>query len=338
MLHRGSVRYFTKAILICFFLSAVLPSQLLAHSGHEHENKLQISLPDVLAKVNQDEIKSDVIARELGKSIENYTKRGMPLTAEQEKSAAQKLLQDEIGRVLLTQKAKALGLEASEDVVEKKLSEVKQSFRSEAIFEHKLKDEGLTLERYRKELKVDLSMEALIKKDIEPNIETSPEEIKTYYEKHVSQTQTPEMLRASVILIKLPQDASAKSEKLAEEKINSIREQIVGGADFAALAKRFSQDSLAHKGGDLGYFTKEQMFPAFGSRAFQMKVGEVSEVFKTGHGLHLLKVTDRKPGGTPSLEQETENIRKVLIKKKSKTATLDYIEELKKQADIKVYF
>ncbi|MEE9259178.1 MAG: peptidylprolyl isomerase [Nitrospinaceae bacterium] len=319
-------------------LAAALASNAWAHSEHKQENKPQISLPEVLASVNGADIPKTAVLRQLERAIGNYKKKGMPLTADQEKSAAKKLLQDEIGRVLLLQKAKEIGAEVSDNELEKKLDEVKSRFKSDAVFEHKLSDQGMTLDQYRSELKVDLTMDKVIKQEIEPGIQIGPEEIKAYYEKNKDKFMAPDKVRAGVILIKVPRDATPRGIKRGREKLESIREQILNGADFAALAKRFSQDSLASKGGDLGFFSKQQMFGAFSSRAFEMEVGEVSEVFQTGHGLHLLKVTDKKSGGASPLEQVKGKIRKTLAGQKIKQATRDYIEGLKKKVDIKTYF
>ena len=120
--------------------------------------------------------------------------------------------------------------------------------------------------------------------------------------------------------------------------MKSILDQIKAGTEFSGLAKKFSQDSLASKGGDLGFFEKKKMFPPFSERAFSMEVGEVSGIFKTKHGLHILKVTGKKPGVNRSFENEKENIRKTLMERKSSQATRAYVQNLKKQADLKTYF
>jgi len=67
-------------------------------------------------------------------------------------------------------------------------------------------------------------------------------------------------------------------------------------------------------------------------------VGGVSEIFKTKHGLHILKVTDKKPGVDRPFENEKESIRKTLLEKKSAQTTRAYVQTLKKQADLKTYF
>ena len=88
----------------------------------------------------------------------------------------------------------------------------------------------------------------------------------------------------------------------------------------------------------MGFFTKDRMFGPFSKLAFKLEVGEVSEIFRTKHGYQILKVTDKKIGKEGTLESEKENIRKLLIDRAIKTKSHPYLEALRKQADIKIYF
>ena len=323
-------------ILLGLFVSAN-PAKVWAHSGHKHD-ALKIKLPKVVAQVNGVDISGDTISRELKKAVQQYKKRGMPLNASQEKSAAKKLIDDEIGRTLLVLKAQDSGINITKDMLEKRLKEVQAKFRSDAVFEHKLADRGMTLDQYRAELETDLYMDQIIKKEIEPKIKIPENETRDYYEKNKNKFASQEKVRASIILLKFNPSQGKAGEQKALKKFESILDQIRNGADFAAMAKRFSEDSLASKGGDLGFFTKKQMLPAFSNRAFKMKAGEVSDIFRTGHGFHILKVTDKKPAEASPFEAEKEKIKNFLIQKKVSQATRDYIEVLKKQAKIKTYF
>ena len=323
--------------LVSAYVLIFIATSAFAHSGHTHEEKLRIALPDVVAKVNGEDLRNEDIVRELKQALTNYKKRGMPLTADQEKSAAKKLIDNEIGRALLLQKGKGIGAHVTNEMLERKLRQIKSSFKSDAVFEHELKDRKMTIEQYRKELKIDLQMQQVIEREIAPSIKISEDEIKAYYEKMKDRFRMGPQARASVILIKAKR-GNAESEKSAQKKIENILHQINNGADFGELATKFSQDSLASKGGDLGYFTKNQMFGAFSTRAFDMKVGDVSEAFKTGLGFHLLKLTDLKAGETISLDKAREQIDKTLRATKIGSATRSYVETLKEKADIKMYF
>ena len=77
------------------------------------------------------------------------------------------------------------------------------------------------------------------------------------------------------------------------------------------------------------YAIRSYYVPAFSEQAFSLKVGEVSDPFKTAHGIHLLKVTDRTPGGTRSYEDVRDSIRETLVKKRLGQATQDYVKALR---------
>ena len=332
----------TRFIPLIFFLLFSIfftnsTSLVWAHSGHKHD-ELKIKLPKVVARVNDHDINGDVIFRELKKAAVHYKKRGMPLTADQEKSAAKTLIDDEIGRILLVLKAKAVGIKVSEKMLLEKLRKIKAKFKSDSIFEHRLSDRGMTVNQYKQELEIDMYMDQLIKKEIEPKIKITEKDSQAYYDKNKSKFETQEKVRASIMLLRFNPKEGKAGEQAVLKKFESILKQVKNGADFGALAQQHSQDSLASKGGDLGFFTQKQMLPAFSSRAFKMKVGEVSEIFRTGHGFHVIKVTDRKPGNLSSFATEKEKIQKFLANKKISQATRDYIENLRKEAEIKTYF
>jgi len=103
-------------------------------------------------------------------------------------------------------------------------------------------------------------------------------------------------VRASHILVKLAPDALPKDTIEAYNKIVKIREEILKGGDFGALAKAKSDDpSAKENSGDLGYFTALQMVYPFESAAFNTKVGEISQPVRTRFGYHIIKVTDSRP-------------------------------------------
>jgi parvulin-like peptidyl-prolyl isomerase len=323
--------------LFYFFISASVVTFAVAHSGHTHEEKLRISLPDVVAKVNDQDILSNDILKNLRKALKNYKDRGIPLSIEEEKISAKKLIQDQIGQALLLQKGKELGVNITDSILAKQIKKIKSSYKSDAIFEHELKNQKVTFEQFKKDLKVDLVMQHVIDREIKPNIKINDKEIESFYEKNKDKFITAKKARASVILIKAKQ-GDTKAAKSARQKIESILEGITNGSSFSEMAIKHSEDSLAPKGGDLGYFAKNQIFGAFSERAFNMKMNEVSPIFKTGLGLHLLKLTDLKKGKTMALDEAKTKIENILRKKKVGNATRNYVESLKQKSKIKMYF
>ncbi len=104
-----------------------------------------------------------------------------------------------------------------------------------------------------------------------------------------------EEVKASHILITVPQDAPPEDTLKAYNQMLEIRQKAVGGQDFTALAREYSQDPSAKtNGGDLGYFTALQMVYPFEKAAYQTPKGSISPLIRTRFGYHILKVTDRR--------------------------------------------
>jgi peptidyl-prolyl cis-trans isomerase D len=143
------------------------------------------------------------------------------------------------------------------------------------------------------------------------DVEISDAQIEAYYNERIEQYRTPEQVKASHILIK--SDGRTDEEALA--KITKIRAEIEAGLDFAEAAKKYSEDaSNAPRGGDLGYFRRRQMVPAFDEAAFTMEIGELSAPIKTQFGYHLIKKIDYKPEVLRPLSEVSAAIRGNLVR------------------------
>jgi peptidyl-prolyl cis-trans isomerase D len=127
-----------------------------------------------------------------------------------------------------------------------------------------------------------------------------PADIERVYNERISEYTTPEQVRASHILLKTEGKDEAAVRAQAEELLKKAR----GGADFAALAKQWSEDEgSAPNGGDLDYFGRGRMVPEFDTAVFSMEPGQISEPVKTSFGFHIIKLVDKKVGTTRSLEE-----------------------------------
>jgi peptidyl-prolyl cis-trans isomerase C len=115
-----------------------------------------------------------------------------------------------------------------------------------------------------------------------------------------------------------------------EDEAKAILAQLKGGADFAALAKEKSKDPGAAEGGDLGYFTKEQMVPEFAEVAFKLDKGQLSDPVKTQFGWHIIKVEDKRVKPTPAFEQVKPQIENYVAHR----AQAELVEKLRKSATV----
>ena len=168
------------------------------------------------------------------------------------------LIQDE----LIKQEADKANIVISDADVDTEVANIKKRFPTEADFESALQQSGMTLD----DLKKQTPMQLRIRKILEPQAKVTDKDVEDYFNQNKAQYDTPEEVKASHILVATKEEADA------------IIKQLDGGADFAALAKEKSTDTGSKdNGGDLGFFGKGAMDPAFEKAAFALKVGETTK-------------------------------------------------------------
>lgn len=147
--------------------------------------------------------------------------------------------------------------------------------------------------------------------ELRRQIEIPDAELRAYYDEHPDEFKRPERLRARHILVKVTPDRPAAQ---AEARIRQIKARIEGGEDFAAVAREASEDEgSAAQGGDLGYFGRGQMVPAFETAAFGAEVGKLVGPVQSDFGFHLIEVLDRQAGGQIPFEEAQVRIRGRLL-------------------------
>ena len=136
-------------------------------------------------------------------------------------------------------------------------------------------------------------------------IAVTPADVERAYNGSIEQYTTPEQLRASHILLK----TDGKDDPAVKAKAEDVLKQAKSGADFAALAKKYSQDDAnAKNGGDLDFFGRGRMVPEFDTAAFALEPGQVSDLVKTEYGYHIIKLTDKKAGSTRKIDEVRQEL------------------------------
>lgn len=156
------------------------------------------------------------------------------------------------------------------------------------------------------------------------SVEVSDAEIEKYYNENKDRFTVEEQVEASHILV--------EDEETAKEILNKLN----NGSDFAELAKEYSLDGSASRGGNLGFFPRGRMVKPFEEAAFALQVGEISEPVKTDFGYHIIKVTDRQEAKTLSLEESKEDIRSTLLYQKQMETLRTYLMELRENAEVEI--
>jgi peptidyl-prolyl cis-trans isomerase C len=147
---------------------------------------------------------------------------------------------------------------------------------------------------------------------------TTDENMKKVYEDAAKQISGEQEVHARHILVE------------TEDQAKKIEDELKKGADFAELAKKESKDPGASDGGDLGFFTKDQMVPEFSAVAFTLEPGKISDPVKTQFGWHVIKVEEKRARKAPDFEQVKPQIETYVVRK----AQADYVAKLRTAAKV----
>ena len=220
--------------------------------------------------------------------------------------------------------------------VEFKMAQNKSKFASTAEFEAALQASGITEKDLTEISRKDIVISNYIETKIVPSITVTDEEAKKFYDENKAQLGEEPQVRASHILIGVDAAATPEEKAKAKEKAVGILKEIKEGKDFAAAAKSDSTCPSKDQGGDLGFFGKGQMVPAFEQAAFSMKPGEISDVVETQFGYHIIKLTDKKDAEPPKFDEIKEKITVFLKGQKTQKAVFDYVTKLRTESKVEI--
>ena len=157
------------------------------------------------------------------------------------------------------------------------------------------------------------------------------EAMRSVYDEAVKQMADEQEVHARHILFRVADANDQNASKAAEEKAKAALARIKKGEDFATVAKALTDDPPGKQdGGDLGYFTKDQMVPEFSEVAFKLDKGQVSEPIKTAFGWHIVKIEDKRKRAAPEFDQVKDQIETFVTRK----AQIDLLNKLRAEAKI----
>jgi parvulin-like peptidyl-prolyl isomerase len=308
-----------KRIILCAFVFLALVA-----AGCGGESTASLGTEDV-AVVGSKGITKEQFQSLMGQAQKSYEaqKRKFPkpgsVEYEQLKGQAVTFL---VQRAEFEQEAEKLGVEITDEKVDKRIEQLKKQFYggSDERFQKTLKQQGLTNEEARQQIRAQLISDELFKK-VTGDIKVSDAEIKSYYDSHKSQYGQAESRDVRHILVNPNQKALA----------DSLYQQLKNGANFAALAKKYSKDpGSAAQGGKLTV-SKGATVPEFDKTAFALKKGEISQPVKTQYGYHIIQaLSDVKPAATTPLAKVKASIRQQLEQKQKNDKMTKWVEDTKK--------
>lgn len=278
---------------------------------------------DAIAVVGDDEIAKQEFDALLGQAKRSYTqqkrpfpKAGTPEYNTLKNQAVQFLVQ----RSQFEQKAEELDVEVTDKETTARLEQIKKQYfgGDQKRFQQQLKQQGLTEEQVQRDVRAQLVQEELFKK-VTDEVKVTDPDIQKYYTQNKEQYGQPATRDVRHILV--------KDRKLADR----IYAQLQGGASFAALAKKHSEDPGSKAQGGKLTIAKGQTVQPFDQTAFLLGKGKISKPLKTQYGWHIIEpLSAVKPPKTTPLKQVKESIRQQLLQTKRNEAMTKWVEDTKK--------
>jgi peptidyl-prolyl cis-trans isomerase C len=308
-----------------------------------------VSGPDIAVNINGVDILESEIEKLVKPQLEMIAKQSAqmpPKFAEQyAKQLREQFIEQTIRRILLDEKVKQANIVITDEQVMSTIEEIAAGQReplSLEEFKKKLAEYGQSFDNVKEDMRKGLARNQFMEAQWAGKINVTEEDAQKYYQENTKQFETPEQVRASHILIKPeftdpnvdPNADPNEAKAVARTKTEDLLKQLKDGADFAELAKTHSNCPSAPQGGDLGFFPKGQTTPAFENAAFELEIGQISEIVETEYGYHIIKVAEHKDASTTSFDQAKDDIIKQLTQTKQSELAQEYIESLRAGANI----
>jgi peptidyl-prolyl cis-trans isomerase C len=278
----------------------------------------------------------DVTQAELNQFAEQSGFGELSESDPQYEAAVQQIMPQLVGIEIAKAYAEEHNMTASDKEVDQEISKIKEQVGEQArssgqdlsdqkAYEQALEQNNITEEELREDIRENLPVQKVQEK-VTGDAEPSDEEIQKFYEENKeAQFTTPEQRCARHILFNKDQ----------EQKAEDVKKELEGGADFAELAKEYSQDpGSAEKGGDLGCLGKGETVPEFEEATFGAEQGEIVGPVQTQFGFHIIEVTDVKPKQTRPLSEVESQIRSELSTAEQSEAFSKWLDEQIKQRDV----
>jgi len=298
----------------------------------------------VAVTVNGVDINESQIEAQLKPQLQKMAAQLPPAFIEQyKKQLRQQILEKMIIEQLLDEKVKAAKIVTTANDVNNLILEMAAAEKlSMDDFKGLIEATGRSFEQWKQQwmqqmqIEKRLGYQKLMEAQWVGKVNVKKEDAKKYYSENKSKYETPEQVRASHILI--TPDTNDPNQAKAQDLLKRIK----GGADFAELARANSDCPSSAKGGDLGFGERSDpnsdkrgtWVVPFEKAAFELNVGQVSNIVETQFGYHIIKVTDHKDASVITFEQAKDDIIKLLTQTKQAELAEEYIESLKNNATI----
>jgi peptidyl-prolyl cis-trans isomerase SurA len=297
----------------------------------------EVLIDRIVAQVNDDIISLYDLNQAIKPYVEKVKTMGYP--PDQERDMLYKVrteaLDDLIANKLTDQVAKEKGLNVSEKEINNAMERVKKTNQlTEEQFVQALAQDGITLEEFRKNAKEQILRSKLVNQEIQSKIVVTQEDVTAYYKKNLGKYGGEKKYHLRTI-VKRIQPEMEEEARAARDLMENIVKKLDQGESFADLAKAHS-DLMAEEGGDIGSFGMDSLSEEIKAAVGNLKAGEHTPVLTTPQGLQIFQLAEIIDTAEKPVEAVSQEIEDILYKEVVDRKFKEWIENLKKQAHIKI--
>ncbi len=255
-----------------------------------------------------------------------------------EKDDATRQVLDNLVMEHIMKKATA-GIKVTDEDVTGEITKIKEANKlTDEQFNAKLQGAGRNLDDLKKNIRQALTQRRWFEEQSKGKaLDATEAEAKDFYDKNGREFENPEMLRASHILFSLAPDATPDKVEEVAKKAQAAADR-AQKEDFAKLAAELTEEPGGkERGGDLDFFTRQQMVPEFSDAAFKLKTGEVTKApVRSKFGYHIIKATDHKDAAKQPFESVKKEVTEFLSREKRQKLANDMVSDLKSKAKVEI--
>lgn len=234
---------------------------------------------------------------------------------------------------LILQEAGKLGVTVGSDELAARIDEMAARAGSPEAFDELLRSQGLTREIVKDQVRQQMLIDRVISAKVKSTINVSPQEVAKELAEHPELAKAGDRVRADHILIRVDKD---RTEEEAREQVDRVVQQLAAGGDFAALAKEYSEDSHARRGGAMGWVAQGELLPELDTVLFSLEPGRISEPVKTRLGFHLVRAVERKPASSLTIMEAHADVFRELFERKYQDALNQWLGGLAERAFVQI--
>jgi len=290
----------------------------------------------ILAVVNDEIVTQSEFNRHIA-----LTTLGADDQNELDRNIRKQLLDQLVERKLLMQEARRLNITVRDDAVARAVQDIlARNNMTVRGLQRQLEGAGLTVEDVRAEVRTELMTSELIGREVHARVTVSDAEMERYYRENIQpKEQRGPRVRLKQILLQSDRDLTEQQVNAIHERADSLRAQLEAGASFEQLAVAYSQCPSADRGGDLGFFYKNQLLPEIEQVAFSIPLDTVSPVIRSPLGFHIIVVTFRDTGeAEPSWRTHERDIRPVLYGRAFEKLYTKWYADLRAKSHIEIKY